>query len=139
MFIGKYYYRLEAKGRVSLPKSFRADQKNWVITRGLDGALFLFPKKAYETEVNKLAQLSTNRRVVRDAIRLLSNDAANLTPDKLGRISIPEHLIKSSGLTKNLVIVGSISKIEIWDREVYHTYIETLTKHAETTIEQLDS
>ncbi len=138
MFIGKYYYTLEAKGRVSLPKTFRTDQKNWVITRGLDGALFLFPEPTYKEEVAKLSQLSTNKRVVRDAIRLLSNDAASLAPDKLGRISIPEHLIESVGLTKNLVIVGSISKVEIWDRETYHTYIETLVENAEATVEQLD-
>ncbi|MDA1079316.1 MAG: division/cell wall cluster transcriptional repressor MraZ [bacterium] len=139
MFIGKYYYTLEAKGRVSLPKSFRSEQKNWVITRGLDGALFLFPELTYLAEVEKLSQLSTNKRAVRDAIRLLSNDAANLTPDKLGRISIPEHLIEGAGLTKNLVVVGSISKVEIWDRETYHNYLSELTSHAEETVEQLEN
>ncbi|NCN82913.1 MAG: division/cell wall cluster transcriptional repressor MraZ [Candidatus Pacebacteria bacterium] len=139
MFIGKYYYTLESKGRVSLPKVFRENRASWIITRGLDGALFLFPEETYQLEVEKLSQLSTNKRVVRDAIRLLSNDAADLRPDKLGRISIPEHLIDAVGLTKNLVIVGSLNKVEIWNRETYHTYIEELNKNAEATVEQLEN
>ncbi|OGJ16621.1 MAG: hypothetical protein A2632_00980 [Candidatus Pacebacteria bacterium RIFCSPHIGHO2_01_FULL_46_16] len=137
MFIGKYYYTLESKGRVSLPKVFRTHQKNWVITRGLDGAIFLFPETIYQLEVEKLSQLSSHKRIVRDAVRLLSNDAVNLTPDKLGRISIPDYLIATAGLSKNLVIVGSLSKVEIWDRDKYHTYMETLVVAAETTVEQL--
>ncbi|NCN06413.1 MAG: division/cell wall cluster transcriptional repressor MraZ [Candidatus Pacebacteria bacterium] len=138
MFIGKYYYTLETKGRVSLPKPFRVAQKNWIITRGLDGSLFLFPDSVFQSEVEKLSKYSTNQRAVRDAIRLLSNDASEQTPDKLGRISIPEHLIAAAGLQKNVVIVGSLNKIEIWDRDTYHEYMDELGNNAESTVEQID-
>ena len=53
MFIGRYYHKLEDKGRVSLPKKFREIEQDWIITRGLDGGLFIFKKSDFIEKILK--------------------------------------------------------------------------------------
>ncbi len=138
MFIGKYYYKLESQGRVSLPKNFRSQAKNWVITRGLDGCLFLFNKQKFEQEINTLANRSLTKKHNRDLTRLMTNEAVEVKVDKLGRVNLPDYLIKVAQLTKNVVLVGSFSRIEIWDQNHYHKYIKQIEANAEQIAESID-
>ena len=137
MFIGRYYHTVEEKGRVSLPKTFREQEKQWVITRGLDGGIFLFPRQKYQEQVQTLSQLGFTKKAHRDVVRLLTNDAEEVEADSLGRIALPEHLRATAQLTKQVVIVGSFERIEIWDVEKYHAYVDTLAEHAEEIAEQI--
>lgn len=139
MFIGKYYHTIEEKGRVSLPKSFRELEKQWVITRGLDGGLFLFPAKSFQKQVQTLNQLGFTKKAHRDFVRLLTNDAESLEADTQGRITIPEYLRAAAQLTKQVVIVGSFERVEIWDVDTYHAYLDTIADHAEEIAEQIGS
>lgn len=81
MFIGRYYHTIEEKGRVSLPKTFREQEKQWVITRGLDGGVFLFPHQNYQEQVQTLSQLGFTKKAHRDFVRLLTNDAEEVEAD----------------------------------------------------------
>lgn len=137
MFIGRYYHTIEEKGRVSLPKSFREREKQWVITRGLDGGLFLFPQTTFETQVQTLDQLGFTKKVHRDIVRLLTNDAEAVTVDPQGRVTIPDHLRATAQLTKQVVIVGSYQRIELWDVEKYHQYLDGIATQAEVIAEQI--
>lgn len=137
MFIGRYYHTIEEKGRVSLPKTFREQEKQWVITRGLDGGVFLFPHQNYQEQVQTLSQLGFTKKAHRDFVRLLTNDAEEVEADRLGRITLPEHLRATAQLTKQVVIVGSFERIEIWDVEKYHAYVDTLAEHAEEIAEKI--
>ena len=128
MFIGRYYYTLEAQGRVSLPKAFRNQAEAWVVTRGLDGGLLIFKEEDFTKQLAELSERTFTRKVHRDFIRLLTNDAAELQPDGNGRVHLPEYLIEFAGLQKEVVIVGSYQYLEVWDRDRYHTYLETLEK-----------
>jgi MraZ protein len=139
MFIGKYYHTIEEKGRVSLPKSFRELEKQWVITRGLDGGLFLFPAKSFQQQVQTLNQLGFTKKAHRDFVRLLTNDAESLEADTQGRITIPEYLRAAAQLTKQVVIVGSFERVEIWDVDTYHAYLDTIAQNAEEIAEQIGS
>jgi len=137
MFIGKYYHTIEEKGRVSLPKSFRELEKQWVITRGLDGGLFLFPQKNFQEQVQTLNQLGFTKKAHRDFVRLLTNDAESVEADGQGRVTIPEYLRAAAQLTKQVVIVGSFERVEIWDMEKYHVYLENIAGKAEEIAEQI--
>ncbi|PIY80133.1 MAG: division/cell wall cluster transcriptional repressor MraZ [Candidatus Pacebacteria bacterium CG_4_10_14_0_8_um_filter_42_14] len=139
MFIGKYYHTLESQGRVSLPKKIREQADTWVITRGLDGGLFLYPQSSYESEISKLEFASVTKKTNRDLVRLFSNEAVEVSPDKQGRIALPEYLIAFASLTKDVVVVGSISKVEIWDMKRYHTYAGGLETQAEEIAEKYDT
>ncbi len=138
MFIGKFYHSLEQQGRLSLPKAFRSQAKDWVITRGLDGCLFLFKQAQFEQEVEKIANSSLTKKHNRDLTRLMTNEAAQISVDKNGRVNLPNYLIEFANLAKDVVIVGSFSRIEIWDQTAYHHYVDNLEKQAEEIAEQSD-
>ncbi|MBP7768705.1 division/cell wall cluster transcriptional repressor MraZ [Candidatus Woesebacteria bacterium] len=122
---------METAGRVSLPKPFRSYAKQWVITRGFDGCLFLLPESTFSAELETIGQRSFTQKDSRDLVRLLTNAATSVTPDKLGRVQLPEYLIGFAHLQKHLVLVGSMTRIEVWDREIYHDYITKLEPQAE--------
>ncbi len=136
MFIGRYYHTIEEKGRVSLPKKFREAGNEWVITRGLDGGLFLFLNKTFAQEMEKLSQQSFTKKAQRDFIRLMTNEAQEVELDQSGRLLLPEYLRATAQLAKNIVIVGSYQRVELWDLERYHTYIDQLEKNAAEIAEQ---
>lgn len=138
MFIGLYYHSLEDKGRLSLPKPFRAHADSWIVTRGLDGGLFVFKKEEFEQKIAELAERTFTKKHNRDFIRLMVNEAREIEPDANGRVQLPEYLIEYAGLEKELVVVGSFSYLEVWNRDRYHQYVDTLEKKAEHIAENLE-
>ncbi len=139
MFIGKFYHRFEEKGRVSLPKAFRDKAAEWIVTRGLDGGLFIFEKSEFQLQLQHIKASSFTKKRNRDFVRLLTNEAYELHPDKNGRVQLPEYLTEFAHLTKDVVIVGSFSYIEVWDRDLYHEYLLTLESEAENLAESMDA
>lgn len=137
MFIGRYYHRLEDKGRVSLPKTFRETGSDWIITRGLDGGLFLFRPETFEQQVQELSERTFTKKRNRDFIRYMVNDARLVSIDKQGRVLLPDYLTTFAKLTKEVVIVGSFNYIEIWDQQTYHSYLDTLESSATNIAEEI--
>lgn len=139
MFIGKYYYKLQANNRISLPKEFRSDVNKWVVTRGLDGCLFIFKADKFQEELEQLASQSFTKKAHRDLIRIMSNEAKEVETDLNGRVHLPEYLIKFANLEEQIVIVGSFNRVEIWDQDQYHQYISQLENQAETIAESIEN
>lgn len=137
MFVGTYYNKLEAKGRFTLPKAFRQDTTDWILTAGLDGCLFIFRQQEFAQEAQKLEQLSYYQADHRALIRHLANNASEQTVDQLGRLLIPESLKEAAGISKNIVIVGSLSRIEVWDQERYHALTDKLNNSIEAQAEKV--
>lgn len=137
MFIGRYYHRLEDKGRVSLPKTFRETGSDWIITRGLDGGLFLFRPETFTQQVQELTERTFTKKRNRDFIRYMVNDARMVSLDKQGRVLLPDYLTTFARITKEVVIVGSFNYIEIWDQPTYHTYLDTLETRVEDIAENI--
>jgi len=139
MFIGRYYHRLEEKGRLSLPKSFREAGSDWIVTRGLDGGLFLYRPETFQRQLQELSERTFTKKRHRDFIRFLVNDARSVSIDKQGRVLLPDYLTEFAGLTKEVVIVGSFEYIEIWDTEKYHHYLDEVESKAEEIAEGIDN
>lgn len=137
MFIGKYYHKLEPNGRVMIPKDFRKAD-SWVITRGLDGSLFLYQEADFTSEIQKFADSSFTKKINRDFIRLMTNEAQLVSTDKNGRVQLPEYLIDFAHLSKEIVFVGSMTRIEIWDQKKYHQYLDLIEPKAEAIAEQIE-
>ncbi len=128
MFIGTYYHSLDEKNRVSVPKSFRTGlTPGSVITKGLDGCLFIFTAEAWNKLIEKLQTLPLTSKPARDFLRLLTYYATPLDTDKLGRTHLPENLIQTTGIKKDVVFAGALTRVEIWDKSTYHTYVDGLT------------
>lgn len=134
MFLtGCYYHALEQKGRVSIPKKFRVYfENNIVITLGLDGCLFGFHKEEFQAMLSQKQFLPLESKTGRDWIRLLTNSAIDVSIDAQGRILIPEALRQKTGIQKEIAIVGSLNRIEFWNQQTYHQYIQSIESQKET-------
>jgi len=128
MFIGTYYHSLDEKNRVSVPASFRTELNSGsVVTKGLDGCLFIFTSESWNKLVAKLESLPLTSKPARDFLRLLTYNASPLDTDKLGRTLLPENLIELAGIKKDVVFAGALTRVEIWDKSTYHTYLDGLS------------
>jgi MraZ protein len=138
MFIGTYYHTLEEQGRVSLPKTFRNITDQWVVTRGLDGGLFVFPADSFQEKLQKISENHVfTKKAHRDFVRLMTNEAQAIEVDSNGRVNLPDYLIHFAHLNKDLVVVGSLDYIEIWERDLYHKYVDQLENQAEEIAEKV--
>ena len=137
MLVGTYYHTLESKGRFSLPKAFRNEATDWVLTAGLDGCLSIFKQDEFEQEASRLVQLSYLQADHRAIIRHFAANASQQQPDSLGRLTIPAHLQELAGLKKKLVIVGALTHIEIWDEERYRRLFDNLALTIEEKSEKI--
>lgn len=138
MLLGTYYHTLEATRRLSLPKQFRNSTETWIVTRGLDGCLFLIPQERFTEELQEIAQRSFTNKDTRDLTRLFANAAAEVSPDAHGRVQLPEYLTQFAALEKHVVLVGSLTRVELWDRDKYHNYMTALEPQAEALAERFN-
>lgn len=123
MLMGQYDYAVDAKGRLNFPAKFRDEMgDSFVVTRWLDGCLVAFPKNAWDKVFTTLSQAG-----LADAYklrRMLLASAAEVTPDKQGRILIPPSLRRHAGLEKDVTIVGTDPYVEIWDTDRWNQTLE---------------
>ena len=123
MFIGRHNHHLEEKGRLSVPKKFRAQLENGaILSQGLDGCLFLYPKSAWMELIDKLNQMPLTRADSRNFLRSLSYGAVEVEIDSLGRILIPDYLKNFAQIKSDCVIAGAIERIEIWDTDAFDKF-----------------
>ncbi len=124
MFIGTYDHSLDPKGRVILPRKFRDELgQDMVLTKGIEPCLYVFPLAEFETFANKLRSLPLTERPSRDFVRIFVAGASQESADSQGRVVIPQPLREYAGLTKDVVIVGQLSRIELWDKGAWERYM----------------
>lgn len=129
MFTGRYYHTIETKGRLAIPLAFREElTSGGVVTWGMDGCLFLFPNSYWQKFSEKLASLSLTNPQARNLTRLLVQSAVDLNLDAQGRTLIPDHLKQQANLKKQVVVAGSLTRIEIWDRDLYHEHLDLIAQ-----------
>ena len=117
MFMGEYIHTIDTMGRIIMPSKFREDLgDDFVMTLGLDGCLFVYPNEEWMNFVNQLKTLPGTKEA-RQLQRYFMAGAANCEVDKQGRVLIPSKLRESAALEKDIVLVGVLSKIEVWSKE----------------------
>ncbi|MBC8590719.1 division/cell wall cluster transcriptional repressor MraZ [Wansuia hejianensis] len=125
MLIGEYQHTLDNKGRIIMPSKFREDLGDeFVITKGLDGCLFVYPKNEWKILEDKLKTLPLTNRDARAFVRFFFSGASECTLDKQGRVLIPANLREHSKLEKNAVIIGVATRLEIWSEEQWNNYTD---------------
>ena len=121
MFIGEYSHKIDAKGRVIVPTRFHEDLGDrFVITKGLDGCLYIYPTKEWETFLEKLHSLPSNRDT-RKLVRSFAASADVAEVDGQGRILIKTSLREYAGLGKDIVFAGTLNHIEVWDKTAWES------------------
>ncbi|MBU5438183.1 division/cell wall cluster transcriptional repressor MraZ [Tissierella sp. MSJ-40] len=123
MFIGEYQHTLDDKGRIIMPSKFREDLGDgFIMTKGLDNCLFVYPRKEWLVLEEKLKTLPLTNRDARAFIRFFFSGATECILDKQGRVLIPANLREHSKLDKDAVIIGVSTRIELWSKEEWDTY-----------------
>lgn len=126
MIIGQYNYNLDPKKRLTIPTKFRSVlAEGAVLTRGIDGCLFLYPQKTWDALADKLSKLPLSQSSARSFARVMLAGAMDVAVDSLGRILIPDYLKEYAKLNKKVVIAGLFDRIEIWDEDRWQKYGQT--------------
>lgn len=124
VFLGTHSPRLDEKGRLFLPAKFRDElSEGVVITKGQERCLFVFPLDEFRRVTEALSQAPVTQKTVRDYSRVFFASAWQEVPDKQGRVTIPPALRQYAGLTKDCVVIGANSRVEIWDTAAWETYL----------------
>jgi len=125
-FIGEYRYSIDNKGRVNIPAKFRQSlspdsDDTFVVTRGLDHCLWVYPLEEWERIEDNLRTLSSVSPKEREFVRRIVRWATPTKYDKQGRIMIPASLIDLAELHDQAVIIGLLNRIEIWSPDIVDT------------------
>lgn len=137
MFMGEYNHTIDAKGRLIIPSRLRdALGDEFVVTKGLDGCLFAYPKEEWSAFEEKLGALPLTNSNARKFSRFFLAGAAMAELDKQGRILIPPVLREFAELEKEVVLVGVSRRVEIWSKERWaeaNTFddVEEIAEHME--------
>ena len=117
MFKGEYNHTIDPKSRLIIPAKFREQLgEAFVITRGLDGCLYIYDEDEWNRFEENLRALPSNENS-RKLVRFFTSNAADVEADKQGRILIPANLREAAGLEKDVVLAGVLTRIEIWSKE----------------------
>ena len=118
MFMGEYNHTIDAKGRLIIPAKFRELLgTEFVLTRGLDGCLFIYPVDEWKAFEQKLRALPLTNKNARTFSRFFVAGAAMCELDRQGRVLVPQTLREFAGLEKDVVMTGNLDRIEVWSKD----------------------
>ncbi|HIV74160.1 MAG TPA: division/cell wall cluster transcriptional repressor MraZ [Candidatus Pseudogracilibacillus intestinigallinarum] len=138
MFMGEYQHNIDIKGRMIVPAKFREGLgDSFVLTRGLDNCLFVYPMDEWKVLEGKLKQLPLTKKDARQFTRFFFSGAVECEIDKQGRINIPATLRTYSKLEKECIVIGVSNRIEIWSKDVWEDYFEASEESFEDIAENL--
>ncbi len=124
MFIGEYNHNIDTKGRLIIPSRFRDGlEEKFIITRGLDKCLFVYPISEWDKLVKVIKSLPFTKKKNRDFQRFFLSGAIECEIDKQGRINISSSLINYASLEKECVVIGVNERLEIWALENWDNFI----------------
>lgn len=127
MFMGEYNHTVDPKGRLIVPAKFREQLgAEFVVTKGLDGCLFVYPMDEWQSMEEKFRSIPGTSKDARKFSRFFFAGAAQTELDKQGRVLLPPVLRDYAALEKDVVLVGVLNRVEIWNRDRWqeNTYDE---------------
>ena len=125
--IGAYQHNMDLKGRVTIPAKFREDLGDlFYVTKGLDGCLFVLSATEWNRLQEKMKAMPIAKSVALQ--RFFFSGAAEVEPDKQGRILLPQQLRDYAGLDKDVTVTGVSSRAEIWDTSRWEAFSQTQTQ-----------
>ncbi len=142
-FTGEFRYSIDAKGRVNIPAKFRkalpeTSEDTFVVTRGPHENIAVYSLDKWQMIEEELLKLSSKLPTHRAYKRQATRFATPLKFDSQGRVAIPINLLQYAGIDKDIVIIGMIDEIEIWDPDILERYEETEFQLDAEDIEAID-
>ena len=136
MFLGEYQHNIDPKGRLIIPSKFRELLgEHFVLTKGLDGCLFVYPMEGWNELEDKLKSLPLTQKDARAFARIFFSGASEGELDKQGRVLLPPNLRTYAHITKETMIIGVGTRFEIWDLDTWQQYNQESDKSFEQLAE----
>lgn len=124
--MGEFHHNLDEKGRIAIPAKYREILgKNFVITRGIEHCIYVYPLNTFQSIVTKLESLPFTKKDARVFTRFFMSGATAVELDKQGRINIPTPLSNYANLAKNCVVIGANDRLEIWNENDFNSFMSS--------------
>lgn len=142
LFKGTYLFAVDSKGRVNLPAKLRKNvspEANdiFVITRGYEQCLSIYPLDEWTKLELSIRQLSSVNPKHRFFTRAFCQHATEVQLDGQSRISIPRELILFAGIESDVMILGVLERIELWNPKIYEAYMKSQAESYEDVAQTL--
>ena len=129
-FRGSYEHSIDHKGRVSIPARFRRQlsgeaEDTFVVVRGLESCIALYPADEFRRLDERLRSRSFNDETNRRYQRMLLYESSDEKLDTQGRVALPPRLVAHAKLTKDVLVVGVLDHLEVWNPELFQTYLQS--------------
>jgi MraZ protein len=115
MFLGEFSHTIDDKGRLTIPAKFRDElESGIVVTRGIDGCIWAYPRAEWENLAEKISQIPSTNQAVRNFVRFMFSSASDSIPDRQGRVIIPQNLREHAHIQNEATVIGVMNRVEIW-------------------------
>ncbi len=141
-FSGEYRFSLDSKKRVNIPSGIRKmlppeSEGTLVFTRGFEGCVYVYSNDEWKRLTRKLSSLDSFNVKVRDFIRLFIGPAYKTTMDNQGRVLLPENILSMAKIDKDILLLGSLNKWELWNPAIYEDYMQQNNPSMETLAQEI--
>jgi MraZ protein len=142
-FSGEYRFSLDNKKRINIPASIRKllspeSEGALVFTRGFEGCVYVFPNDEWKRLTKKLSTLDPFNVKTRDFIRLFVGPAFKTIMDNQGRVLLPENILHMAKIEKEILLLGSLSKWELWNPDLYVQYMNQNNPSIEALAQEIN-
>jgi len=138
MFLGNFAHTIDDKGRLTIPAKFRDElESGIVITRGLDGCLWAYPRYEWERFAEKISQIPSTNQAVRNFVRFMFSSAFDSIPDRQGRVIIPQNLREYAGIDGEATVIGVMNRVEIWNPSKWTDVFSKVEEDPEAMLSQM--
>ena len=136
MFRGQYEHSIDEKGRLSIPAKFREilNKERTLVLTSFDAYITAFPMKMWRVIEDRIRSNPTFKRDMRDFLRLVYSSAEDAAIDPQGRILIPQALRQRASITREVVILGVMDQIEIWDKARWEAKVMSAPSREELSV-----
>lgn len=139
MFMGEYHHNIDEKGRMIVPAKFRDHLgASFVVTRGLDRCLFVYPEEEWRKLEERLKSLPLTKKDARAFSRFFFSGATECELDKQGRINIAPPLREYAQLEKECVVIGVSNRVEVWSKQIWDEYVSNSEESFSDIAENLE-
>ena len=138
MFYGSYFHTLDEKGRLVIPSKMRDELgiKAYIL-KGYDGALSIYKESEFQKLIEKINSLPFNEKNARAFLRVQLASVCELDIDRQGRALLPVQLLNKYKIGREVVVIGALDHIEVWNREEYEAYEKANDSNFESIAEDL--
>ena len=138
MFMGEYHHSIDDKKRLIIPSKFREEVgREFIITRGIEKCLFVYPKSSWDDITHKLATLPFTKKNARNFNRFFLSGATTAELDRSGRVLITSPQISYAELTKDCIILGVGERLEIWSETNWKEFYDSASSELSDIAEDL--